>query len=101
MCRDQRDTLEIAGEFKPLVEDPTTSVCSSTTPSCARDLDLKIEGEFTGGCADSGFHRGVGTPTICAGRARSAARRTRRRNISVVDSLGPRARKRWRWRWRD
>ena len=30
------------------------------------DLGLKVEGEFSGGCADSGFTSGVGCPTICA-----------------------------------
>jgi glutamate carboxypeptidase len=42
-------------------------------------VELKVEGEFTGGCADSGFTPRVGTPTICA-VGRSAARRTRRTN---------------------
>ncbi|HYZ21342.1 MAG TPA: M20/M25/M40 family metallo-hydrolase, partial [Rhodopila sp.] len=27
---------------------------------------FRTEGEFTGGCADSGFTAAVGTPTICA-----------------------------------
>ena len=48
-------TLEIAGEFKPLVETPDNKRLFEHYAACANDLDLKIEGEFTGGCADSGF----------------------------------------------
>ena len=45
----------------------------------AADTGFVTEGEFTGGCADSGFTAGVGTATICA-VGRSAARRTVQRN---------------------
>ena len=51
---------------------------------------LQTDGEFTGGCADSGFTAGVGTPTICAvgpvgGKAHSPDEFLR------IDSLVPRA----------
>src|SRR4029078_2763606 len=62
-----RATLEIAGEFNPLVEGPENSGLFDHYAACASDLSLKVEGEFTGGCADSGFTSGVGTPTGCAG----------------------------------
>ncbi|MBD1552878.1 M20 family metallopeptidase [Pseudomonas typographi] len=31
----------------------------------ARALGFKVEGEFTGGCADSGFTASLGVPTLC------------------------------------
>src|SRR4029077_10624286 len=82
--------LEIAGEFKPLVEGPHNRRLFDHYVACAGDLDLKVAGEFTGGCADSGFTSGVGTPTICAvgpigGKAHSPDEFLR------IDSLVPRA----------
>ena len=32
----------------------------------AKESGLAITGEFSGGCADSGFTAAVGAPTICA-----------------------------------
>ena len=32
----------------------------------AQEAGLNLEGEATGGCADSGFTSAVGTPTLCA-----------------------------------
>ena len=57
---------------------------------CASDVGLKVEGEFAGGCADSGFTAAVGTPTICAvgpvgGKAHTPD------EYLVVESLVPRA----------
>jgi glutamate carboxypeptidase len=82
--------FEIAGEFKPLVEGPENKRLFDHYAGCAKDLDLKVEGEFTGGCADSGFTSGVGTPTICAvgpvgGKAHTPE------EFLMVDSLVPRA----------
>jgi glutamate carboxypeptidase len=82
--------LEIAGEFKPLVETPDSKRLFEHYASCARDLDLKVEGEFTGGCADSGFTAGVGTPTICAVGPVGGKAHTPEEYL-VVDSLVPRA----------
>jgi len=31
----------------------------------AREAGLKVGGEFSGGCADSGFAAAVGAPTVC------------------------------------
>jgi glutamate carboxypeptidase len=82
--------LEIAGEFKPLVQNPENKRLFDHYTACAGDLSLKIEGEFTGGCADSGFTSAVGTPTVCAvgpvgGKAHTPE------EFLVVDSLVPRA----------
>jgi glutamate carboxypeptidase len=83
-------TLRIAGEFKPLVETPDSKRLFEHYAGCAKDVGLKVEGEFTGGCADSGFTAAVGTPTICAvgpvgGKAHTPD------EYLVVDSLVPRA----------
>jgi glutamate carboxypeptidase len=58
--------LEIAGEFLPLVETADGKRLFDLYTSCAGEVGLKIAGEFTGGCADSGFAANVGTPTLCA-----------------------------------
>ena len=83
-------TLAIAGEFKPLVEGPENKRLFEHYAACAMDLDIKVAGEFTGGCADSGFTSGVGTPTVCAvgpigGKAHTPD------EFLVVDSMVPRA----------
>ena len=74
--RAHRRDRERAGHAAPSSRSPASSSRWSRAPddkrlfehyaACANDLDLKVEGEFTGGCADSGFTAGVGTPTICA-----------------------------------
>ena len=83
-------TLEIAGEFKPLVETPDSKRLFDHYAACAKDLDLKVEGEFTGGCADSGFTSGVGTPTVCAVGPVGGKAHTPEEYL-MVDSLVPRA----------
>ena len=82
--------LEIAGEFKPLVQGPENKKLFDHYAACANDISLKIEGEFSGGCADSGFTSGVGTPTICAVGPVGAKAHTPEEFI-VVDSFVPRA----------
>jgi glutamate carboxypeptidase len=37
----------------------------ATYRTAAGTAGLKVDGEFTGGCADSGFTAAVGAPTIC------------------------------------
>ncbi len=59
-------TLEIAGEFLPLVESPDGKRLFDLYTACAGQLGLKVGAEFTGGCADSGFAANVGAPTLCA-----------------------------------
>jgi glutamate carboxypeptidase len=58
--------------------------------AAANDSGFKTDGEFTGGCADSGFTAAVGAPTICAvgpvgGKAHSPDEFLR------LDTLVPRA----------
>jgi glutamate carboxypeptidase len=83
-------TLIIKGEFKPLVQGPENKRLLDHYAACAGDLDIKVAGEFTGGCADSGFTSGVGTPTVCAvgpigGKAHTPD------EFLMVDSIVPRA----------
>jgi glutamate carboxypeptidase len=83
-------TLTIAGEFLPLVQSPDNKRLFDHYVGCAGDLDIKVEGEFTGGCADSGFTAGVGTPTVCAVGPVGGKAHTPEEYL-VVDSLVPRA----------
>jgi glutamate carboxypeptidase len=59
-------TLEILGEFAPLSQSPDSERLFEAYTDAAGTLGMKVEGEFSGGCADSGFTAGVGCPTICA-----------------------------------
>jgi glutamate carboxypeptidase len=59
-------TLEILGEFLPLGSSSAAASLLETYTRAASTLGMKIDGEFSGGCADSGFTAGVGCPTICA-----------------------------------
>jgi glutamate carboxypeptidase len=60
-----RTTLAITGEFLPLVETADGRRLYEHYAASARDIGLDIPGEFTGGCADSGFAAATGAPTIC------------------------------------
>ncbi len=82
--------LEIKGEFLPLVQTPEARRLFELYVASAAESGFSTSGEFTGGCADSGFTAGVGTPTICAvgpvgGKAHSPDEFLR------IDSLVPRA----------
>ena len=58
--------LQILGEFLPLTMTAATEELLAGYQAAAADIGLRIAGEFTGGCADSGFSAGVGCPTLCA-----------------------------------
>lgn len=82
--------LTVKGEFLPLVQTPAAKKLFDVYVSAAADTGFKTDGEFTGGCADSGFTAGVGAATICAvgpvgGKAHSPDEFLR------IDSLVPRA----------
>jgi glutamate carboxypeptidase len=58
--------LHINGEFLPVVQSESSKVLFDAYRAAAKDAGLPhLEGEFAGGCADSGFTASVGTPTIC------------------------------------
>ena len=82
--------FEILGEFAPLAQSSGSAGLFETYTGAASALGMKVEGEFSGGCADSGFTAGVGCPTICAvgpvgGNAHTAE------EYLEVDSIVPRA----------
>lgn len=85
-----RATLEIRGEFLPLVQDEAARRLFEVYVAAAADGGLAVGGEFAGGCADSGFTAAVGAPTLCAtgpvgGKAHSPE------EFLVLDSMVPRA----------
>ncbi|WP_027553326.1 M20 family metallopeptidase [Bradyrhizobium sp. Cp5.3] len=58
--------LTIKGEFLPAVQSEDSKALFEGYQAAARDVGLTtLQGEFSGGCADSGFTAAVGTPTIC------------------------------------
>jgi glutamate carboxypeptidase len=59
-------TLEILGEFLPLVPTNASQKLFELYAGCAERVGLTIGEEFTGGCADSGFAAALGAPTLCA-----------------------------------
>ncbi|HEX4172327.1 MAG TPA: M20/M25/M40 family metallo-hydrolase, partial [Acetobacteraceae bacterium] len=82
--------LNVRGEFLPLVQTQAAKRLFELYVQSAADTGFATDGEFTGGCADSGFTAGVGTPTICAvgpvgGKAHSPEEFLR------LDTLVPRA----------
>lgn len=58
--------LAISGEFKPLVQDKGSKALFEVYRGAMGDIGRPVEGEFAGGCADSGFTASVGCPTLCA-----------------------------------
>lgn len=57
--------LHINGEFLPVVQTEASKAIFTAYQVAAKDAGLTVDGEFSGGCADSGFTASVGTPTIC------------------------------------
>ena len=82
--------LEITGEFLPLNATPASEELFATYQAAASDAGLKITGEFTGGCADSGFTAAAGCPTLCATGPVGANAHTPEEYMDVA-SLIPRA----------
>ena len=58
--------LTIKGEFLPLTQDAAAARLFDLYKGAAADAGLDVKGEFSGGCADSGFTAAQGAPTICA-----------------------------------
>jgi glutamate carboxypeptidase len=54
------------GMFLPLNETPESKSLFDAYVGTAAELGMTIGGEFSGGCADSGFTSAVGAPTICS-----------------------------------
>jgi len=51
--------------FLPLVPTAGSELLTEKYLLSAHEMGLSISGEFTGGCADSGFAASTGAPTIC------------------------------------
>ena len=58
-------SLSILGEFRPLKQSEAARDLFDQYVGNARQAGLDIGGEFSGGCADSGFAAAVGAPTLC------------------------------------
>ncbi|MGE0222337.1 MAG: M20 family metallopeptidase [Acetobacteraceae bacterium] len=85
-----RAEWSVKGEFLPLTQTPTAKRLFEIYVQSAADTGFQTDGEFTGGCADSGFTAAMGTPTICAvgpvgGKAHSPEEFLR------IDTMVPRA----------
>jgi glutamate carboxypeptidase len=61
-----RANLTIRGEFLPLTQTPAAARVFQMYREAAAESELSITGEFSGGCADSGFTAAMGAPTLCA-----------------------------------
>jgi glutamate carboxypeptidase len=82
--------LETVSEFLPLNPTPASEELFAIYRVAARDAGLTVGGEFSGGCADSGFTAAVGCPTLCATGAVGGNAHTPEEYMEV-DSLVPRA----------
>ena len=58
-------TFRIRGEFLPLVQTPAAKDMFEAYVSAAGEIGQTVSGEFSGGCADSGFTAAMGCPTLC------------------------------------
>ncbi len=83
-------TLEIVGEFLPLVPTEASTALFDCYRSAAETVGFPVDGEFTGACADSGFAAAVGAPTLCGVGPVGGKPHTIDEYIEV-DSLVPRA----------
>jgi len=54
------------GSFLPLTQSAASKALFDTYVRSAADLGFKVDGEFTGGSADSGLTAAAGIPTLCA-----------------------------------
>jgi len=78
------------GVFFPLEPSPEGLDLLARYQASAATLDMKVDGEFTGGSADSGLTASVGAPTLCATGPVGGDVHTDREWMRV-DSIVPRA----------
>jgi glutamate carboxypeptidase len=60
-----RAEISILSEFVPLKQSEASKSLYELYRGAARDVGFEVEGDFSGGCADSGFTSEVGAPTLC------------------------------------
>ncbi len=58
--------LTIRGEFNPLMQSLAAKKLFDLYVDAAKDSGFVTDGEFSGGCADSGFTASVGAVTLCS-----------------------------------
>jgi glutamate carboxypeptidase len=85
-----RTELAIRGEFLPMTQSAAAKRLFDVYVESATEAGFTPDGEFSGGCADSGFTAAVGAPTLCSvgpvgGKAHSPDEFLR------LDSMVPRA----------
>jgi glutamate carboxypeptidase len=85
-----RTRREIRGEFLPLNPTPASEALFALYQRAAQDAGLRVDGEFSGGCADSGFTAAVGCPTICGVGPVGGKAHTPEEYLEI-DSMVPRA----------
>jgi glutamate carboxypeptidase len=61
-----RSELSVRGEFLPLTQNPAAKRLYELYCAAAEASGFETSGEFSGGCADSGFTASVGAPTLCS-----------------------------------
>jgi glutamate carboxypeptidase len=83
-------TLTIKGEFLPLEQTEGDARLLRHYKKAALEAGLTLDGESTGGCADSGFTSAVGTPTLCATGPVGGLAHTPDEYLDI-DSIVPRA----------
>ena len=84
-------SFSIRGEFQPLNPSAQSDELFALYRESAAQDDVIIEGEHSGGCADSGFIAAVGTPVIC-GVGPVGGNYHRPDEWMQIDSLAQRAR---------
>ena len=78
------------GRFLPLFETDASRKLLADYTQAAKEVGFNVVGEFTGGCADSGFTASVGAPTLCATGPVGGDVHTPR-EYCRIDTLVPRA----------
>ena len=78
------------GRFLPLFETDASRKLLADYAQAAKEVGFNVVGEFTGGCADSGFTASVGAPTLCATGPVGGDVHTPR-EYCRIDTLVPRA----------
>ena len=88
---DTSSSFSIRGEFQPLNPSAQSKELFALYQESAAQDDVIIEGEHSGGCADSGFIAAAGTPVIC-GVGPVGGNYHRPDEWMQIDSLAQRAR---------
>ncbi len=83
-------TLEIRGEFLAMIADEKSQALFRLHRASAEASGFAVDGEYTLGCADSGFTAALGVPTLCATGPQGYGGHSPEERLRL-DSLVPRA----------